>query len=73
MMSPAAAISLRDLPRPDGPVTLLAGPEGGFTNAEIVAAQACGYTSVRLGARILRTETAALAGLSAIQTLWGDF
>ena len=73
MMSPTAAISLRDLPRPDGPVTLLAGPEGGFTDAEIVAAQACGFTSVRLGARILRTETAALAGLSAIQTLWGDF
>ena len=73
MMSPVAAISLRDLPRPDGPITLLAGPEGGFTDAEIVAAQACGFTSVRLGVRILRTETAALAGLSAIQTLWGDF
>ena len=73
MMSPAAAISLRDLPRPDGPITLLAGPEGGFADAEIAAAQACGFTSVRLGARILRTETAALAGLSAIQTLWGDF
>ena len=73
MMSPTAAISLRNLPRPDGPITLLAGPEGGFTDAEIVAAQACGFTSVRLGARVLRTETAALAGLSAIQTLWGDF
>ena len=73
MMSPAAAISLHDLPHPDRPVTLLAGPEGGFTDAEIAAAQACGFTDIRLGARILRTETAALAGLSAIQTLWGDF
>ena len=73
MMSPAAAISLRDLPRPDGPITLLAGPEGGLTDAEIAAAQGRGFTSVRFGARILRTETAALAGLSAIQTLWGDF
>ena len=73
MMSPAAAISLRDLPRPDGSITLLAGPEGGFTDEERAAAQACGFTSIRLGARILRTETAALAGLSAIQMLWGDF
>ena len=73
MMSPEAALSLRDLPRPDGPVTLMAGPEGGFTDEEMAAAQACGFTSIRLGARILRTETAALAGLSAIQMLWGDF
>jgi 16S rRNA (uracil1498-N3)-methyltransferase len=54
-------------------VTLLVGPEGGLSPAEAEAAQRSGFTPVRLGARVLRTETAALAALAAMQTLWGDF
>jgi len=54
-------------------VQLLAGPEGGFTAEEVELAQACDFTAVRLGPRILRTETAAIAALAAIHTLWGDF
>lgn len=54
-------------------VTLLAGPEGGFSDSERLCAQSAGFVPVRLGRRILRTETAALSALSAIQTLWGDF
>ncbi|MDP2851977.1 MAG: 16S rRNA (uracil(1498)-N(3))-methyltransferase, partial [Gallionella sp.] len=33
----------------------------------------CGFIPIRIGARVLRTETAAVAGLAALQTLWGDF
>ncbi|OYW37868.1 MAG: 16S rRNA (uracil(1498)-N(3))-methyltransferase [Hydrogenophilales bacterium 12-61-10] len=48
-------------------------PEGGFEADEIAALHAAGAIPVRLGARVLRTETAALAALAAMQTLWGDF
>ena len=54
-------------------VTLLTGPEGGFSNQERDLAKASGFIPVRLGRRILRTETASLAALSAVQLLWGDF
>lgn len=54
-------------------ITLLSGPEGGFTDQERAYATETGFIPVRLGPRILRTETAALAAISAIQTLWGDF
>jgi len=73
MLSPGAPKHLRDLPKPEYPITLLVGPEGGLAPAEIASAQHAGYTPIRLGARILRTETAALAALAAMQVLWGDF
>ena len=53
-------------------IYLLIGPEGGFSPAEIQAAQAAGVVSVRLGARVLRTETAAAAALAAIGAVIGD-
>jgi 16S rRNA (uracil1498-N3)-methyltransferase len=40
---------------------------------ERAQARAAGFVGVRLGPRILRTETAALAALAALQTLWGDY
>jgi 16S rRNA (uracil1498-N3)-methyltransferase len=49
------------------------GPEGGFTPAELSAAQAAGYALTGLGPRVLRTETAGLAALAAVQALHGDF
>jgi len=73
ILSPEADQGLRDLPRPTEPVTLLVGPEGGFSQGEIEAALRRGFTPVRLGPRILRTETAALTMLAAMQALWGDF
>jgi 16S rRNA (uracil1498-N3)-methyltransferase len=73
LLSPQADARLRDLPRPGGGVVLLAGPEGGFTRDEEAAARAGGFTPVRLGPRVLRTETAAVAALAAMQALWGDF
>jgi len=53
-------------------VTLLIGPEGGLTPGERKIAHAAGFQSVRLGPRILRTETAPLAALSILQYLHGD-
>jgi len=72
LLSPGAEARLRDLPAPSGAVVLLAGPEGGFTRDEEARARASGFTPVRLGPRVLRTETAAVAALAAMQALWGD-
>jgi 16S rRNA (uracil1498-N3)-methyltransferase len=54
-------------------VTLVVGPEGGFAEEEIDELQRQGFISVILGPRVLRTETAALAAISVIQSIWGDF
>lgn len=51
---------------------LVVGPEGGFSTSEADQARRRGYRPIRLGKRILRTETAAIAALSAVQCLWGD-
>lgn len=54
-------------------ITLLLGPEGGFSDAELAIAEQANFKNFVLGKRILRTETAGLAIISALQTLWGDF
>jgi 16S rRNA (uracil1498-N3)-methyltransferase len=72
-LSPLAEARLADLPQPNAMDCLVAGPEGGFDADEIAALHAAGAIPVRLGPRVLRTETAALAALAAMQTLWGDF
>lgn len=72
-LDPYAETTLMDL-KPDAmTVTLLTGPEGGFSSQERDIAKASGFIPVRLGARILRTETASIAALAAVQLLWGDF
>lgn len=53
-------------------VTLLIGPEGGLSEAEVQAACAVGFQSVRLGPRVLRTETAPVIAIAMAQFLWGD-
>jgi len=73
LLSPRAGGGLRELSRPAGPVVLLAGPEGGFSPEEERAAEEAGFRPVRLGPRVLRTETAAVAALAGMQALWGDF
>ncbi len=72
-LDPYAEKSLADLKPDNLAVTLLTGPEGGFSDQERDLAVDAGFIPVRLGARVLRTETAALAALSAVQMLWGDF
>ena len=52
---------------------LVVGPEGGLGDRDIAALDEAGFTGLRLGPRILRTETAGLAALAALQALHGDF
>ena len=73
LLDPLAERGLRGLEPPTGTMTLLIGPEGGLSPAEIAHARTVGFTSVRLGPRILRTETAGMAALAAVQALWGDW
>ena len=54
------------------PVEVLIGPEGGLSDAEIESAQAGGFIPVKMGPRVLRTETAALVALSVLQDRFGD-
>ncbi len=71
VLDPQASTGFHDLPRPQT-LTLLIGPEGGLSDDEILQARQQGYTAVKFGPRILRTETAATAALAVVQTLWGD-
>jgi 16S rRNA (uracil1498-N3)-methyltransferase len=72
LLSPRAEMRVGDLPRSAGRIVLLAGPEGGLAPEEERAALVAGFKPVRLGPRILRTETAALAALAALQSHFGD-
>ena len=61
------------MPRPDGPLELLVGPEGGLSEREIDLALPRGFEPVALGTRVLRTETAPIVAMAAMHALWGDF
>ncbi len=65
--------TLPELTPPETVVQLLIGPEGGLSEQERSLATAAGFQGVRLGPRVLRTETAPLAAIAALQVLWGDF
>lgn len=67
-----ATQSIGSLRLSDPELTLLVGPEGGFTEAEIGLASRSGFVPVSLGPRILRTETAALAAIAILQSRLGD-
>ena len=56
-----------------GSFAVAIGPEGGFEELELSLAERAGYRPVRLGARVLRTETAGLAALAALQATVGDY
>lgn len=71
LLDPTADSGPRDL-TPTGSLSLLIGPEGGLTPLERDQARSIGFQGVRLGPRILRTETAGLAALAALQCLYGD-
>lgn len=73
LLSPTAERPLAALLQPGlGAVQLLVGPEGGFSEGELRQAEAAGFTAVRCGPRVLRTETAAIALISALQAAHGD-
>ncbi|SFF39685.1 16S rRNA m(3)U-1498 methyltransferase [Fontimonas thermophila] len=73
MLDPQGRYGLRALARPNGPVTLLVGPEGGLGSDELAHARRSGFLGIRIGPRVLRTETAGVAALAALQALWGDW
>ncbi len=72
LLAPDGMTSLSAIGAPAAPPALLVGPEGGCTARETDAATACGFTKLRLGPRILRTETAGVAALAVLQAAWGD-
>jgi len=74
LLSPDATRGLREA-MAEGPaaVVIAAGPEGGFSPGEEALLVAAGFAPVRLGPRVLRTETAALAALAALNALTGEF
>lgn len=71
-LDPQGDVSVADLSGPVDSVSLLVGPEGGLSPAERELAISRGFLRLRLGPRILRTETAALTALAALQSVWGD-
>jgi 16S rRNA (uracil1498-N3)-methyltransferase len=73
LLSPQAAHSLPAALGQAAAVTLLIGPEGGFSVDELATAEHHGFIAARLGPRVLRAETAPLAALATIQALAGDF
>lgn len=74
VLDPSAENNLQSVvsPATNIPIHLLIGAEGGLTEAEVQQATEIGLTAIRLGPRILRTETAGPAVLAILQTLWGD-
>jgi len=74
LFSPRATQSLADWARAAGPqaVTLMVGPEGGFSEQEEQMAIRAGTLALSLGPRVLRTETAGLAAIAALNALWGQ-
>ena len=72
VLSPGGPASLAGLASMAARVELLIGPEGGLDDAEIAAASRAGFSPVRLGPRVLRTETAGIVALAVLQGLWGD-
>ncbi|MDE0925588.1 MAG: 16S rRNA (uracil(1498)-N(3))-methyltransferase [Methylophilaceae bacterium] len=73
LLNPVGAKRLAELTKPKGEIQLLIGAEGGFSLNEISIASSNGFQSIILGPRVLRTETAALAALASMQSIWGDF
>ena len=71
-LSPTGPASLAGLTSVGGRVKLLIGPEGGLDDAELERAATAGFAPVRLGPRVLRTETAGIVALAVLQATWGD-
>jgi 16S rRNA (uracil1498-N3)-methyltransferase len=72
VLSPTGPASLAGLASTAARVELLIGPEGGLDDTELDAATRAGFAPVRLGPRVLRTETAGIVALAVLQALWGD-
>jgi 16S rRNA (uracil1498-N3)-methyltransferase len=73
-LDPGANATLASLQLAAGDsLCLLVGPEGGLSERDLAMARAAGFQGLRLGPRILRTETAALAAIAGLNALYGDW
>ena len=72
ILNPGATTTLSSIAAPETKVCVLIGPEGGFSKIEYEDAGIAGFKAVSLGPRVLRTETAAIATLAVMQSMWGD-
>lgn len=72
MLCPKGDSRPRDLELESGVLIVAAGPEGGFGEGDLTALYAHGFRELTLGPRVLRTETAGIAALAALQALYGD-
>lgn len=72
ILHPESHQSMSSFSLPDDELTLMIGPEGGFSDAEVEHAQENGCKPISLGPRILRAETAVVCAVSNAQQLWGD-
>jgi 16S rRNA (uracil1498-N3)-methyltransferase len=73
LLAPDGELTFARLAPPAGPVEILVGPEGGMTADETTAALRHGFRTLRLGPRILRTDTAGPAVVAALNAHWGDW
>lgn len=73
LLAPDGELTFAALAPPSGPVEILVGPEGGMTPEETTAALRHGFRTLRLGPRILRTDTAGPAAVAALNAQWGDW
>ncbi|WP_334321725.1 16S rRNA (uracil(1498)-N(3))-methyltransferase [Gilliamella apicola] len=71
-LHPKAQHGIKHLPYDKKDISLLIGPEGGLSDAEINMTHQYDFTDILLGSRILRTETAALTAITALQVHLGD-
>jgi len=71
-LHPRAKYSINTLPNEINSIALLIGPEGGFSDAEMALTETLNFTETLLGPRVLRTETAALTAITALQCRFGD-
>lgn len=72
LLHPSAKKTLKDVDLPSSACSLLVGPEGGFTEAEIKHAVTRGAIPFQCGPRVLRTETAGFTAIAILQSLFGD-
>lgn len=72
LLSPTGTQRVSDLKAPERKVIVLIGPEGGLAESEQRTAIGAGFLAVRMGPRVLRTETAAAAALTLLQHQFGD-
>ena len=73
MLHPDGATRVRDLSTmPPAALALAVGPEGGFGESDVAAMRVHDFRELALGPRILRTETAGVAAIAALQAIWGD-